>query len=108
MTGRNTMLNIRFIAPVIAACGAALIGFATAAATSTTAEPPAPPASGAPPGPPPEAIAACKGKAEGASVSFTGRSGETLTGTCQMTNGVLAARPAGGPGGSGQRPPPPR
>jgi len=108
MTRRTTLLNIRFIAPVIATCGAALIGFATAAATSTTAEPPAPPASGAPPGPPPEAIAACKGKAEGTSVSFTSRSGETLTGTCQTTNGVLAARPAGGPGGSGKRPPPPR
>jgi hypothetical protein len=108
MTRRTPMLNIRFIAPVIATCGAALIGFATAAATSTTAEPPAPPASGAPPGPPPEAIAACKGKAEDAAVSFTGRSGEALTGTCQTTNGVLAARPAGGPGGSGKRPPPPR
>ena len=102
------MLKIRFIAPVIAASGAALIGFATAAATSTTAEPPAPPASGAPHGPPPEAIAACKGKTEGTTVSFTGRGGETLTGTCQTTNGVLAARPAGGPGGVGQRPPPPR
>jgi len=99
------MINFRFIAPAIAACGAAVIGFAMAA---TTAEPPAPPASGAPPGPPPEAIAACKGKTEGTTVSFTGRSGETLTGTCQTTNGVLAARPAGGPGGGGQRPPPSR
>jgi hypothetical protein len=94
MTTRITMLNSRFIAPVIAACGAALMGLAMAA---TTAEPPAPPASGAPPGPPPEAIAACKGKAEGATASFTGRRGETLTGTCQTTNGVLAMRPAGGP-----------
>lgn len=99
------MLNSRFIASVIAAGGSALIGLAMAA---TTAEPPAPPASGTPPGPPPEAIAACKGKTEGATVSFTGRRGETLTGTCQTTNGVLAARPAGGPGGAGQRPPPPQ
>jgi len=56
-----------------------------------------------PPGPPPEAIAACKGKAEGAQVSFTGRNGESFAGVCRLTNGVLAARPAGGGG-----PPPPR
>lgn len=38
---------------------------------------------GRPPGPPPEAIAACKGKTEGAAASFTGRNGETFSGTCQ-------------------------
>ena len=32
--------------------------------------------------PPPEALAACDGKASGASCSFTGRQGEALTGTC--------------------------
>ena len=97
------MRNSRFIATTLSAT---LISLAMAAAQAT--EPAAPPASGVPPGPPPEAIAACKGKTEGATVSFTGRGGETLTGTCQTTNGVLAARPAGGPGGSGRRPPPPR
>ena len=40
-----------------------------------------PPPGGKPPAPPPEAIAACKGKTEGATASFTGRNGETLTGT---------------------------
>lgn len=52
---------------------------------------------GRPHGPPPEAIAACKGKAVGDSVSFTGRRGETLTGTCQKAGEVLAARPANMP-----------
>ena len=56
---------------------------------------------GPPPGPPPEAIAACQGKAVGASASFTGRHGETLSGTCQYVSSsqsgsssqVLALRP---------------
>jgi hypothetical protein len=66
---------------------------------------------GHPPGPPPEAIAACKGKAVGDSVSFTGRRGETLTGTCQKAGDVLAARPngmppPGGPRDGGGGPPP--
>ena len=87
---------------IASALSVTLISLAMAA---QAADPPAPPASGVPPSPPPEAIAACKGKTEGATVSFTGRGGETLTGTCKTTNGVLAARPTGGPG---QRPPPPR
>ena len=94
------MRKVHFI---LSALSATLISLAMAA--SQAAEPPAPPASGVPPGPPPEAIAACQGKTEGAAVSFTGRGGETLTGTCKTTNGVPAARPTGGPG---QRPPPPR
>jgi hypothetical protein len=66
--------------------------------------------------PPPEALAACDGKASGASCRFTGRQGEALTGTCfapkmrernasgQNTSGdqaslPLACRPAhGAPG----------
>jgi len=56
-----------------------------------------PPPGGKPPGPPPEAIAACAGKAAGASVSFIGRRGETVNGTCEKIGDVLAARPAGGP-----------
>lgn len=59
---------------------------------------------GRPPGPPPEAVAACKGKAEGTEVSFTGRGGETLSGICRTIDGQLAAMPKGGPGG----PPPAR
>ena len=58
---------------------------------------------GRPPGPPPEAVAACNGKTAGTSVSFTGRNGETLTGTCEPVDGKLAARPSGPP--PGQRPP---
>lgn len=37
---------------------------------------------GRPGGPPPEAIAACQGKQGNAACSFTGRRGETLSGTC--------------------------
>ena len=62
----------------------------------------APSQGGKPPAPPPEAIAACNGKAEGATASFTGRGGETITGTCQKIGDVLALRPAGGPPGGGQ------
>lgn len=59
---------------------------------------PAQPPNGAPPGPPQQAIAACNGQAEGATVSFSGPRGESFTGICQKTpDGVLAARPAGGP-----------
>jgi len=73
-------------------------------AESKAATPPGAPASGVggpPPGPPPEAIAACAGKTAGTQVTFKGRGGETLSGVCELFNGVLAARPAGGP-------PPPR
>lgn len=49
---------------------------------------------GPPPGPPPEAVAACDGKAAGATVSFQGHGGETVTGVCEQAGAVLAARPA--------------
>ena len=58
---------------------------------------------GKPPGPPPEAVAACAGKAVGSQVSFTGRRGDTVTGSCEKIGDVLAARPAGRPP---QGPPP--
>lgn len=66
-------------------------------------------------GPPPEAVAACKGKASGASCSFSGRQNETVSGTCDSPSGpppgssntsnssssstasVLACRPSGPP-----------
>jgi len=58
-----------------------------------------PPAGGAHRGPPPEAIAACTGKAEGASVSITLRDGRTMAGTCKTgPDGTLAARPDHRPG----------
>ena len=45
-------------------------------------------------GPPQEAIAACAGKTDGATVSFTGRTGKSITGTCKTgPDGVMAARP---------------
>jgi hypothetical protein len=60
---------------------------------------------GRPGAPPDEAIAACQGKQSGASCSFTGRRGETLSGTCfappaaQSSGNTgtppLACRPAG-------------
>jgi len=56
-----------------------------------------PPPSGERPAPPPEAIAACSGKSVGDTVSFTGRRGDTITGTCEQIGDVLAARPAGRP-----------
>ena len=73
-----------------------------ASGTCFGADPPASGASGPggrPPGPPPEAVAACNGKTAGTTVSFTGRSGETLTGVCAMVDGKLAARPSGPPPG---------
>ncbi len=83
-----------FIA-LLAACAS------TAAVSAETPQGP-PPGGGQRMGPPPEAVAACKGKAAGDPASFTGRRGETVTGTCiQLENGVLAARPANMP------PPPP-
>lgn len=46
-------------------------------------------------GPPPEAIKACTGKQEGDSVSFSGKGGDSVTGTCQTINGQLVAVPEG-------------
>ena len=46
-------------------------------------------------GPPPEAIKACNGKQVGDSVSFSGRGGNSVTGTCQTINGQLVAVPEG-------------
>lgn len=78
-----------------------LMSSALAQAPSGSSNPPS-----KPPSPPPEAIAACAGKTDGAPVSFKGRNGETLSGTCNLVEGVLAARPAGGPGGKNGPPPP--
>ena len=76
--------------------GAALLSLAALAASD--ADQPAPPPDGHPPGPPPEAVAACKGKAEGAQVSFGNRGGQSMSGTCQRIGNGLAAMPAFGPG----------
>ncbi|MBU0945877.1 MAG: hypothetical protein KJ804_00345 [Proteobacteria bacterium] len=46
-------------------------------------------------GPPPEAIKACEGKQEGDKVTFEGRGGESLSGTCQSVDDQLAAVPEG-------------
>ncbi len=46
-------------------------------------------------GPPPEAIEACEGKAEGDSVNFEGRGGDSVTAICTMVNDRLAAVPEG-------------
>ncbi len=82
-----------FSLPLRWLCGSAAVLLAAGAAHTQ----PGPPPGGEPPAPPPEAVAACNGKAEGDTVSFTGRRGETVTGTCQRIGSVLAARPAGGP-----------
>ncbi|AWB65710.1 hypothetical protein C2869_04315 [Saccharobesus litoralis] len=44
-------------------------------------------------GPPPEAIEACKGKAEGQEVSFTTRRGDELDATCRKLPEFLVAVP---------------
>ena len=46
-------------------------------------------------GPPPEAIEVCEGKAEGDTVSFSGRRGDTIEATCQMVDDQLVAVPEG-------------
>ena len=46
-------------------------------------------------GPPAEAIEACVDKAEGDQVSFEGRRGNTLEGTCKLMKEVLVAVPEG-------------
>jgi hypothetical protein len=43
--------------------------------------------------PPPEAIAACKGKSEGATGQFTTSRGDTLKGVCKQFDGILAVVP---------------
>ena len=46
-------------------------------------------------GPPPEAIEACEGKAEGDSVTFEGRRGDSVPAKCTMVNNQLVAVPEG-------------
>jgi hypothetical protein len=74
--------------------GALSLVLQVAQADSTSGGPP----SGRPSGPPPEAVSACSGKSAGDTVSFTLRDGKQVSGTCQMDNGVLAARPDHMPG----------
>ncbi|PZX12716.1 hypothetical protein [Celeribacter halophilus] len=49
--------------------------------------------------PPSEAMDACSGKSSGASCSFSGRDGESMSGTCSSpdSNAPLACTPEGGP-----------
>jgi hypothetical protein len=55
--------------------------------------------------PPPEAIEACKGKSEGASVQFTTPRGDTLKGICRKVDGVMVAMPpSGAPPQGGNKP----
>ncbi|TAL19946.1 MAG: hypothetical protein EPO01_14240 [Aquabacterium sp.] len=82
------MKNIAFAAIVVLNAYFASLSIADAADSGASA----------PSAPPPEAVAACQGKAAGTTVSFTGRRGDTLTGTCETRNGVLAARPNFGGG----------
>ena len=52
-----------------------------------------------PPRPPPEAIQACEGMDSGEACAFTGRQGETLSGTCftPASDKPLACRPDNAP-----------
>jgi hypothetical protein len=103
---------------------------ATLVAFSVFAQDPPPPNGNGdhPHGPPPEAISACVSKTVGSSCSFTGRRGESLSGTCEThrphhpqdgqagasmasTAEVIACRPPrpnrGEKPGDQQGPPPP-
>lgn len=55
-------------------------------------------------GPPPEAFTACEGKSAGDTAEFSGRNGESVTGTCEERNGKLVLRPEGGRPDRGNRP----
>jgi len=57
---------------------------------------------GPPHGAPAEAIAACKGKASGTSVTFTDRGGRTLTGVCTL---IAVPQPPHHPGDKNGPPP---
>ena len=71
---------------------AALLAVATAqVAQAQSADPASAPAGARPM--PQAAIDACKGKAEGDAVSFTGRQGNAVEGHCRSFNGALAAMP---------------
>jgi hypothetical protein len=82
---------MRTLHAIVPGCALLLLGTIAAAQDSPARH------GGHPPAPPPEAIAACNGQAVGASVSFKGRRGQTITGTCQQAGDVLAARPDGWP-----------
>ena len=70
------------------------LGAAQAAQAQSNDAAPPPPGGGRPP--PQAAIDACKGKAEGATVSFTNRLGSTMDRQCHMLNGILVASPERG------------
>ena len=102
---KNRALPVILAIAMVTGLGLAFAASATTTSATSSTSAASGAGNGQPPGPPPEAIAACQGKSEGTSVSFVDRGGQTRTGTCQTVNGVLAARPAGMGGGSGQRPP---
>lgn len=47
--------------------------------------------------PPPEAVEACDGKAVGDACEFIGLESETISGTCEQIEDLLACVPEGGP-----------
>jgi hypothetical protein len=71
-----------FVRPTFLLAVAALLCSTTVFAQTQGGPPPDQANGDHPHGPPPEAIAACSGKASGATCSFVGRQGEQLTGTC--------------------------
>jgi hypothetical protein len=78
---------------------AMLAGVALSVSAQNKDQPPPPPDGKR--GPPQEAIDACKGKADGAKVTFKGRRGEDIKGVCKKMRDIVAAVPEGG------MPPPP-
>lgn len=79
---------LRGLALMVLVCSISVV---TACANSTRGGGP----NGGQQGPPPEAIAACDGMKEGDSVSFEGRRGESVAGTCQLIDDQLVAVPEG-------------
>jgi hypothetical protein len=77
-----------------------LAGVALSVSAQNKDQPPPPPDGKR--GPPQEAIDACKGKADGAKVTFKGRRGEDIKGVCKKMRDIVAAIPE-----AGMPPPPP-
>jgi hypothetical protein len=88
MTDPNSALRVSIVGCALAC----LMRLAYADPPSTGDRP-----NGSPSGPPPEAITACTGKAAGTLVQFAMRDGHQVSGKCELLDGVLAARPVGGP-----------
>jgi hypothetical protein len=88
------MLNRKHIITHLGLAALLALAGSTAALAQASDQPPPPPGAGRMP--PQAAIDACKGKAEGAAVSFTGRQGNSINAQCRTVEGQLVAVPERG------------